>query len=99
MPMCNISGQLSVVAASSSFMDRSTSISGFDCSWLHRVRAGVPVTLLKFFPGADRFRIHDAIDCENTVEMIDLVLQQLGQVSVLAGPQRERLAIDILIAH
>src|SRR5579863_988694 len=87
MPMCNISFQLLVAR------------SAFYCSRDHCVWAGVAVALFEFFFCADGFEIDNSIDGQNAVEMIDLMLQEIREIAVIAGVELERLAFGILIAH
>ncbi len=61
------------------------------------VRAGVTVAFLEFFAGADACNIDDPVDGEDAVEMIDLMLQKLREISVIAGFKCESVAVEILI--
>jgi len=72
--------------------------SALDCSLRDRVWAGVAVTLFEFFAGADGFRIDDAVDGQDAVEVIDFVLQEFGEIAVVPGFELDRLAVEILIA-
>jgi hypothetical protein len=49
-----------------------------------RIRAAGPVSLLKFFASAHRADVRNAIHRQNAIQMIDLMLQQLGEVPFLS---------------
>src|SRR5262249_13063774 len=64
-----------------------------------RVGTVCAVTLLEFFPGADRLYIVDAVNAQDSVEMIDFVLQQFGEVAMLASLDLLPFTADVLIAN
>src|SRR6266700_5964250 len=45
------------------------------CRLSYGVRAGRPVSLLELFTRADAFGVNDAVKCQNSIEVIDLMLQ------------------------
>src|SRR5258708_36602856 len=87
MPMCNISFQLSGPVARSAFY----------CSRDHRVWTRVAVAFFEFFAGADGFEIDDSVDGQDPVEMIDFVLQEFGEIAVVAGVEGKNFAFEVLI--
>lgn len=50
-----------------------------------RVRTCIPISLFKLFPGHNRLYINHSINRENPVQMIDLMLQQLGEIFFVAS--------------
>src|SRR5580692_6145881 len=95
MPMCNISCQRSVGSCQ---LPGCTDHLAFDCSLRNGVRAGVPVMLFEFLAGADGFRIDDAVDGEDAVEVVDFMLQEFGEIAVVSGFKFESVAVEVLIA-
>src|SRR5260370_18746205 len=87
MPMCNIH-----------CLCPPSGRSAFDCS-RSSVWAGIAVALLEFFPSADSLKVDNAVDGENSVEVVDLVLQQLGEIMVITGIKFENFAVQVLITH
>src|SRR5258708_36508405 len=47
---------------------------------LDGVRAGGAIALLELFSRAHRFHVCDAIDSQDAIEMIDLMLQEFGEL-------------------
>src|ERR1700716_91125 len=72
-----------VLGHSSRFSDADQS--AFDCSWRGRVRAGVPISLLELFAGADSLYVSDAIDGQAAIEVVDFMLQEFGKIAVVSG--------------
>src|SRR6266849_800304 len=70
-------------------------LSSFACS----VRACRAISLFKFFFRAHRPQILDSVDTEDSIQMIDFVLEQLGKISHFASLNLARLALQILILH
>src|SRR3954464_5606739 len=66
---------------------------------LHGVGTGLAVTLLEFLPRTDSLHIHDPIDGENPIEVINFVLQQFGKITVFSCLHLEHLTVHVLITH
>ena len=69
----------------------------FLAATLNVIRTVLPVSLLKLLPSAQGTNIGNAIHGQNSIEMIDLVLQQLGQIPFCPSPQFVRFSCNILI--
>jgi len=65
----------------------------------HRVGTQRPVSLLKLFPRAHRPNIRYSIHRQNSIQMVNLVLQQFRQIPLFPCPYFLPLAAQILIAH
>src|SRR5215831_16803372 len=57
------------------------------------VRARRAMALLEFFFGANCFQVRDSIEAENSVQMIDFVLEQFGEISQLSGLNLVRVSL------
>src|SRR5215472_12825211 len=64
---------------------------------LNCVRACVSIPCLKFFARDDRLHIGHAVDGEDSVEMIDLVLQEFREIAIFPGFNLECVATLVLI--
>src|SRR5579863_2484349 len=64
-----------------------------------RVWTLIAKPLLEFLARADRLHINDTIDGENSIQVIDLTLQQFVEISLVFGIKLKNLAVKILIAH
>src|ERR1700757_1096826 len=73
--------------------------SALDGRWSHRVRTRIPISLLKLFSRTNGLHLHNAINRQNAVEMIDFMLQQLGEISVLTRVELKGLSLKVLIAQ
>src|SRR5262252_6325863 len=71
----------------------------FDSNRNGGVRALIAISFFEFLTRTNRFHIGYAVDGENSIQMIDLVLQEFRQVAVVSGIERQSLAFEILIAH
>src|SRR5690349_7634334 len=63
------------------------------------VRACSTISLLEFFLCADGFQVSDAVDAEDSVEMIDFVLKQFGKVAELSGLNFVCFPFQVLVLH
>src|ERR1700733_10721750 len=86
MPMCNISCQWTVRVSLA-----------LDCTGSDRVGACVAIALFEFFTSADGFDIGDAVDGQDAIEVVDLVLQEFGKIALISGFDFERFALQTLI--
>src|SRR5467141_1688030 len=66
---------------------------------LHRIGAAGPVSLLILLAGAHRFYVRDAIHGQDPIQVIDFVLQQLGQIALFIRVNFMLLTAQILIPH
>src|SRR5215469_14763177 len=55
------------------------------------------ISLLEFFFGAHGSQVRHAIDAQNAIQVIDLVLEQLGKISQFSGVNLVRSPLQILV--
>ena len=57
----------------------------------HRIRTCIPVTLLKFFPRADRLHVRNPVNRQDAIEMINFMLEQFRKIALLRRVAGKRL--------
>jgi hypothetical protein len=55
------------------------------------------MSFFKFFTGAKRFHVSDAVDGENAVEVVNFKLKKLRESLVVAGLNLMPLSVSLLI--
>src|SRR5260370_2901664 len=73
--------------------------SAVDCSRSDRIRARVTIALFELFPRANRFHIDHSINGENTIQMVDFMLQKFGKIALVSRFKLEHFGIEILVAY
>src|SRR4029077_179196 len=63
------------------------------------VRAAISVSFLEFFARADRLYVGNAVEGQNPVQVINLVLQQFRIIAVVAGVKFVLPPFQILVAN
>ena len=71
--------------------------SGFGRSWGNRVRAHRAIALFELFAGAEGFEVGDAVDGEDAIEVVDFVLQEFGEIAIVAGAEFLAFACQVLV--
>src|SRR6266704_637705 len=77
-------------------------ISTSHCSFVRRfegVRTGRAIALFELFSRAHRFHVCDAIDRQDAIEMVDLMLQEFGEIPLFTRMSFVRLPAQIRIPH
>lgn len=59
--------------------------------------SGIPISLLELFSRDHRFDIDDAINGEDSIQVIDFVLQQFREKAIVSRAEFENLAAQVLI--
>jgi hypothetical protein len=73
--------------------------SALDCGWSNRVRARPAIALFEFLAGAEGFDVGHAVDGEDAVEVVDLVLEEFGEIAFIAGAEFLMLTREVPIAY
>src|SRR5215472_16915857 len=71
----------------------------FDSNRNGGVRALIAISFFEFLTRTNRVHIGYAVDGENSIQMIDLVLQEFRQVAVVSGIKQQSPPSKILIGN